>query len=104
MSPASPIYLSGPMSHYPGHNITAFKEAAGWLRDQGYEVLSPHEIDLPENERTWKNYMVEDIKLVLRAQTVVVLEGWECSRGAKLEVTLAHALEIPVLPLDMVLE
>lgn len=36
----------------------------------------------------------------MRVDGIAVLPGWECSRGARLEVDVAHALRLPVLPVD----
>src|SRR5437763_13955511 len=95
-----PIYISGPMTGYDNGNHPAFAAAAQYLRACGFEVLSPHEVKLADP--TWVNYMRADIALVVRAQTVVTLAGWECSRGARLEVLIAHTLGIPVLPLSII--
>lgn len=97
----SPIYISGPMTGYDNHNKESFARAAEWLRSSGFEVLSPHEVKLPERPLpTWEDYMKADLLLLIRARTVVTLPGWECSRGAKLEVEIAHTLGLLVLPIS----
>lgn len=40
------LYISGPMTDMPNHNYLAFNEAAKQLREAGYEVLNPAELDL----------------------------------------------------------
>ena len=40
-------YLSGPMAGYAGHNFAAFEETASALREQGWHIVSPHEVDPP---------------------------------------------------------
>lgn len=98
-----PIYVAGPMSHYPDYNKEAFAEATMYLRALGYEVLSPQENGAPgpkvDPDSVWVYYMRLDLLMLAKANLVVVLDGWECSRGAKYEVATAHALHIPVLPL-----
>lgn len=44
------FYLAGPMSNIPAHNFPAFHAAAGTLREQGYNIVSPAELD-PEVQR-----------------------------------------------------
>lgn len=102
-----PIYVAGPMSHIPNYNKEAFEGACRSLRQAGQEVMSPHENGQPgpevEPDSVWIYYMRLDLIMLARANLVVVLDGWECSRGAKTEVGIAHALHIPVLPLGTAL-
>lgn len=102
-----PIYVSGPMSHYPDYNFPAFRWACLELRGRGFEVLSPHENGQPGPEISpndaWIYYMRLDIQLITKANLVVVLTSWECSRRARYEVEIAHALHIPVLPIGIAL-
>lgn len=91
------IYISGPMSGYEGNNEGAFHDAEHRLRALGYEPLNPARHPVQDS---WAAYLKLDIQDVLRADAVAVLPGWEASRGAKLEVHVAHALEIPVMPIE----
>jgi hypothetical protein len=93
-------YISGPMSGYPDWNFPAFHEAEENLRSLGYRVLNPARnfggrTDLPREK-----YMREDITMLLEADTVFALPGWGASRGAQLEIAIAHALGIPVYDYD----
>ena len=103
-----PIYVAGPMSHYPDYNRAAFERACQQLRAHGFEVLSPHENGQPgpevDPESVWAYYMKLDLHMVADANLVAVLDGWECSRGAKIEVQIAHFMHIPVLPLGVILQ
>lgn len=97
------LYVAGPMSGLPDYNYPAFVKAGAALLRAGYDVLNPvdSEDDPARPEPTpWEWYMRKALDMVLRADGVAVLPGWECSRGARLEVDLAHALRLPVLPLD----
>ena len=97
-----PIYLAGPMSHYPDYNKPAFVAAKHELESRGFKVLSPHDNGQPgpevDPDSVWIYFMRLDLHMLAEANLVVVLEGWECSRGAKFEVGIAHGLHIPVLP------
>lgn len=95
------VYIAGPMTGYPDYNAKAFTRAADDLRDVGYEVVSPHELDsnLTEAEKAttpWEEFMARDLAEVLRADEVCVLQGWEASKGARLEVKVAQAAGKPV--------
>lgn len=90
------IYVSGPMSGYPEHNFPAFEAAAKDLRARHFVVISPHENDGGDTSNTWHYYMRQDIIHVAQCNQVLVLEGWENSRGARVEVFLAKMLNIPI--------
>jgi nucleoside 2-deoxyribosyltransferase len=98
------IYISGPMTGYPEMNFPEFERVATELRGLGYTALSPHEVELPqypkgfkpktkeEATEMWLAFMREDIKLLMDADIVVTLDGWETSKGATIEVTLGRSL------------
>lgn len=99
------IYLAGPMSWIPHNNFPAFDKAAETLRSQGFKVISPSELDDPESRKlamespdgapdamgeTWGTFLSRDIKIVADAvNALVLLPGWERSRGARLETLTA---------------
>lgn len=98
------VYIAGPMTGIPQFNYPAFNEAARELRAHGHEVVSPAELmDVNEaelwedKEALWKHCMRADLaKLVSECDRIVLLPGWEGSRGAKLERTVAEALGMSV--------
>ncbi len=89
------LYFSGPMSGYRDHNFPAFHAAAKRLREMGYDVINPAEIE-QENLLDWSACLRNDLRELLRANAVVTLSGWQHSRGARLEVHVARALGMPV--------
>ena len=91
------VYISGPMTGYPAFNYGAFNAAEKVLADLGHEPLNPARHPVQES---WSDYLRLDLVDVVRADAVAVLPGWEASRGAALEVHVAHALGMTVLPID----
>lgn len=111
------LYIAGPMTGYPQFNIPAFDKAAEYLRDSGYVVTSPAELDGPVVRAqlmlskhghaydlpvslTWGDFLARDVKMMADdgIEGVVVLSGWHKSKGARLETFVAHALcGLPVL-------
>jgi len=89
------IYLSGPISGLPDLNRPAFAQAASHLRALGWLVVSPHELE-HRHGRTWVDYMREDLAAMMTADALLMLPGWEDSRGARLELTLARDLEMRI--------
>ena len=90
------LYLAGPMSGYPKHNFPLFDRVATRLRDMGYRVFNPAENKDGGKLRPRSFYMRLDIPALIESEAVVVLPGWEHSRGASLEVWLAVDLDMPV--------
>lgn len=91
-----PLYISGPMSGIPESNYPAFNAAAQELRERGYDVVNPAEI-VADSGTAWEDFMRADIAALLNCDTVYVLKGYENSRGAKLELTIAQALGMAVI-------
>lgn len=107
------VYLAGPMTGLPQFNFPAFDAAARHLREQGYEVISPTELDSPEHRaaalassdgriddyknatgETWADLLARDVKVIAEGgvEAILVLPGWERSRGARLETFVGAAL------------
>lgn len=93
------IYISGKMTGMPNFNYPRFNEVASRLREIGHDVLNPAEnfegaTDHPEGR---KAFMRADIEHVLQVDALVMLPGWESSKGARLEVDIARELELQIL-------
>lgn len=89
------LYIAGPMTDIPDKNIPQFNMVEAELRAVGYEVLNParHEQD----GRTWKDYMRLSLRDLSEAEGIATLEGWQDSKGASAEVSIAETiLRIPV--------
>jgi hypothetical protein len=100
------LYIAGPMRGIPEFNFPAFRAAAERLRAQGHEVWSPAENDArvdgfdgtgEPKTLEYRHYMRRDLPAVLEADAVAVLDGWERSKGARMEVHVARECGIPVL-------
>ncbi|SIS84094.1 DUF4406 domain-containing protein [Alicyclobacillus vulcanalis] len=91
------VYLSGPMTGLPQGNRPAFLEAARALRAHGIQVLNPAEFGSADDD--WYAAMRRDLRMLMDADAVVTLPGWERSRGARLEVYVASQLNMPVYTL-----
>jgi hypothetical protein len=101
------VYLAGPMTDIPQCNFPAFMAAAFKLRAAGIDVVSPAELDNENtkkaalssvdgsmgsgspNGETWGDFLARDVKLIADTVTgIAFLDGWQRSRGAKLEATV----------------
>lgn len=93
------LYIAGPMRGYPKMNFAEFRDAAEHLRYLGYEVISPAEQDELSGEEPIKSlkdyvsrlagFMERDLALIDQCDGIALLDGWEKSTGARIE--LAHA-------------
>lgn len=111
------LYVAGPMTGKPQFNFPAFDLAAALLRDMGHDVVSPAELDddidraaamaSPTGsaleygtgvKKTWGQFLARDVRLLSDdgIEGVVVLHGWQNSRGARLETFVARLNGLPV--------
>lgn len=95
------IYISGPMTGLPGYNFATFNRHARRFHKLGHKVLNPAETDNGDTSNTWAYYIRKDVRMVTQADMVVVLPGWQKSRGAQLEVNLARAMEMPICDTEL---
>ncbi len=86
------LYLSGPMTGIPNYNHELFDRVAAEFRHVGFDVCSPAEFFDGDITRERHEYMREAFKYLLEADTVVILPGWEGSKGARLEIMVAQEL------------
>jgi hypothetical protein len=112
------IYLSGPMRGVPYFNFPRFMSETVKLRADGHEVFCPAESDLVQYgprvcaSPTGNLADLKDINFSLRealfrdcqyicntADTIVLLPGWQKSKGATAEHALAVALGHKVIEL-----
>jgi Domain of unknown function (DUF4406) len=100
------------MTGYPKWNFPAFFDAEHQLEELGYEVINPAHndgatvqealesagpVDRPNN--LWSDYMKRDLPHVMNVDMVCLLPGWQKSKGASLEVTVAKAIGLPLMVL-----
>ena len=87
------IYLSGPMTGLPDFNRPEFNRVAAILRAQGHHVFNPAETDEYEPRQSFAEYTRF---ICLEADKVVLLKGWQNSKGASVEVKLAVYIGVKV--------
>lgn len=108
------MYLAGPMRGIQYYNFPAFQEAAAALRDAGWDVISPVDMDIIEDgidamqlprDTDWDQapagldyvtVMTRDLTAVCAAAAICVLPGWRHSAGARVEVQAAQVCGIPM--------
>lgn len=91
------IYLSGPMTGIPEHNFPAFNAEAARLRDLGYDVINPVDLNPIEAQSSWHQCMRNDLAALLTCDALALLDGWQGSAGAHLEMHVAHRVGMEII-------
>lgn len=91
------VYISGPIS---GHNIRKrvkeFMQAEQYLRDNGYQPVSPFANGVPADAK-YGDHMRADLRMMLDCDAIYMLRGWSSSRGAVIEKKVAAACGLAIM-------
>lgn len=104
------VYVSGPMTGLPQHNIPAFEYATHRLQGAGLRVLSPHEghgtqlvlmleamgVKLTR-EQVYRICLPGDAQMVAEADYVVCLPGFESSKGGAWELQGGELMGVKII-------
>ena len=108
------IYLAGPMSNIPQFNFPAFDAAEADLLARGYDVVPPFDLHDPVirpqclaspdgalnsvPSTTWGYALARDVEIIADQgiEAIVVMDGWEKSKGARLEVFVGRLCGLPI--------
>jgi Domain of unknown function (DUF4406) len=110
---ANRVYIAGPMSNHPKFNVPAFLSAQKDLIQRGLDAILPVDMDIPSERaqllaskdgsepgpRSWATLLSEDLKLIgdTGVEGIVVLPGWQYSKGAKLETYFSRLLGLEIV-------
>ncbi len=107
------IYVAGPMRGLPGCNYGAFDRKSEMLREKGWEVINPADMDRevtppsdpmdfnPDESYEDQEYVRQALKRDMVAicdqcTAIYMMNGWEGSRGARAEWHLAKAIGLEI--------
>ena len=95
------IYISGPMTEIKNLNRESFKNAYLKLIEVDVKVINPHDIGdmlhLPKwipGKISWFIYIFFDVLALILCNEIYMLEGWESSSGANVELKVAKFLKM----------
>ena len=91
------IYISGKIS---GTDLTEtrkrFASVAKAMKRLGYEPVNPLENGLSEHD-TWEAQIAKDIADLLQCKAIYMLQGWQDSKGARIEHYIAIEIGLPIM-------
>lgn len=96
------VYIAGPMRGKPENNFLAFDEAREKWKRAGHIVFCPAAIframpyRMECHDRSTLNHVaLQDLTCITQCDAIALLEGWEKSVGATMEVALSRFLRMP---------
>ena len=96
------VYISGAISGLPIEDVKkSFNRAEKTLEESGFIPVNPIKVQPFVKDFTWLDYMKAGIKALVDCDAIYLLDNWESSKGAKIEVDLALSLGIYVINKDL---
>ena len=90
-------YISGQITGIETEAPLLFEAAEKKLKKLGFEPINPITINHDHHDKSWVNYMREDIKALCDCDSIFMLSNWTNSRGAIIENTLAEFMGLEVM-------
>ena len=100
------IYLSGKITGREKDDYTRqFARAEQFYKSGGFDVVNPVKIGeeiLKQNPKaTYSDIMAADLKALAECTHIVLLEGWEDSKGAQREKAEAEEMGLEIMYLKL---
>lgn len=90
------VFLSGPMTGYPGYNFQRFNLAEKQLADAGIECVNPVHIckkykekDVLSSKEVFDKMVAEQQEAEKECDAILLLDCWQMSKGVRLELKTA---------------
>ncbi|KQQ65048.1 DUF4406 domain-containing protein [Microbacterium sp. Leaf320] len=93
------IYVAGPMTGLPDLNYPAFRAATTQLEALGHTVEDPSTNVNPTPD-DYHGWLKAGLAQLITCDAIALLDGWEASGGARLEVNVGATLGMRVAPLS----
>lgn len=104
--PGGLIYISGKISGNPNYEEEFAQAEKYYCEKKGEFVFNPADmgkffrekcLSYFSKEPNWEDYMLFDVKHLLRAGTLVSLPNWKESKGARIERAIAEILGLEIV-------
>ena len=90
------IYISGGITGVKDY-MERFEKAEKLLTAQGKNTCNPAKLNASHKGKPWEWYMCRCLKWLCDCDEIYMLNGWEESRGARIEHTLAQVLRLTII-------
>lgn len=120
--PYGTVYLAGPMTSIPAFNFPAFDEAEMRWAELGWSVISPAQLTrefwrqrfgaefdpfntdpaIAAGGDIYKEFLREDLKAIAQCDAIALLPGWQKSKGANFELSIARALGLQIFDAETI--
>jgi hypothetical protein len=94
------IYISGKITGLDIEEaMQNFEDAEVMLNKLNFDtIFNPFKVckDLDPNTATWDDYMIKNIEVLLKCDSIFMLSNWEDSKGARLEFDIAKSLGVKI--------
>ena len=97
------VFLSGPMTGYPGYNFQRFNLVEKQLTDAGIECVNPVHICKKYKEEhvladkaVFDRMIAEEQEAERKCDVILLLDGWQMSKGVRLELKIALEMDMQI--------
>ena len=97
------VFLSGPMTGYPGYNFQKFNTVEKELIDAGIECVNPVHICKKYKEEhvladktIFDKMIAEEQEAERGCDAILLLDGWQMSKGVRLELKTALEMDMQI--------
>lgn len=91
-------YISGKITGLPlSEARELFNQASEFVKTMGLIPVNPMDLSPFIEGKTWSEYMLEDIKLLLGCENIFMIPNWRESKGARIEHAIAEELNLFII-------
>ncbi|EDS13899.1 DUF4406 domain-containing protein [Bacteroides hominis] len=92
------IYISGQITGLKEKEAKIyFDRAEKMLLEKGYNPVNPMRINPPIKNKSWKDYMIDDLRLLFDCEAIYLIDNWQMSKGARIEYYIAKELGMSII-------